>query len=272
LKTILSTAPDQRTPAHRTELEKFFRANVDSPVRQAEFAVSEAKKKRDALMKSAPTVMVMREMPQPREAFLLLRGEYDKRGEKVTAALPAIFPPMPDGQPMNRLGLAKWIVDPAHPLTARVWVNRAWERFFGTGLVKTTENFGSQSEWPTHAELLDWLAVEFMQGARLDSAEAGVSSKLPAPWDMQALQKLIVMSATYRQATSAKAVLAEPVAGRNSLAVDPDNRWLSRGCNPMEGSSSTYSTPRSLEPICVARRMRCASPPERVVADRARVK
>ena len=123
---------------------------------------------------------------------------------------------------MTRLDLAKWIVDPANPLTARVWVNRAWEKFFGTGLVKTTENLGSQAEFPSHPELLDWLAVEFRQGAK--------------PWDMKAIQKLIVMSATYRQASSVGQVSNLPVTPRSgqggqveNLPHDPDNRLLAHG-------------------------------------------
>ena len=107
--------------------------------------------------------MVMQEMPTPRDTFVLIRGEYDKHGEKVTPGVPASLPPLPDGTSNNRLGFARWLVDPANPLTARVTVNRYWQMLFGTGLVKTVEDFGSQGEWPSHPELLDWLATEFVR-------------------------------------------------------------------------------------------------------------
>ena len=233
LKAALETEFAKRTPAQKTEIETFFRANVDSSIRQAEAAVAARKAKRDGAMKNTPTAMVMREADKPRDSFVLIRGQYDKRGDKVEASLPAVFPPMPAGQPMNRLGFAKWIVDPSNPLTARVWVNRAFERFFGTGIVKTTENFGSQAEWPSHPELLDWLATEFMQSG----------------WNMKAMQKLMVMSATYRQSTHASdfgSVIASsgnlnstlPSGAKGTInttvaaslfAVDPDNRLLARG-------------------------------------------
>jgi hypothetical protein len=148
--------------------------------------------------------MVMKELAKPKDAFVLDRGEYDRPGAKVERKLPAALPPLPAGEPNNRLGFARWLVSGQHPLTARVWVNRAWENFFGTGLVKTSENFGSQAEWPSHPELLDWLAVDF--------AENG--------WDMKRMQKLILMSQAYRQTT---------VVTPEKLEKDPENRWISRG-------------------------------------------
>ncbi|MFN9914658.1 MAG: DUF1553 domain-containing protein, partial [Pirellulaceae bacterium] len=113
-----------------------------------------ARKDLEKFNEGIPEVMVMQE-GEPREAFLLIRGEYDKPGERVAMQTPAVLPPVPAGAPRNRLGLAEWIVAPENPLTARVWVNRTWEKFFGTGLCKTTENLGSQAEWPSHPELLD---------------------------------------------------------------------------------------------------------------------
>jgi hypothetical protein len=161
------------------------------------------KKERDALYNSIPSTMVMEEMGSPRETFLLVRGQYDKRGEKVRPATPAFLPPLPAGAPPNRLGLARWLVDPSHPLTARVAVNRYWQMYFGTGLVKTAEDFGTQGERPSHPELLDFLATEF----------------IGCDWDVKKLQRLIVTSATYRQSSAVRPDLH---------AHDPENRLLAR--------------------------------------------
>jgi Protein of unknown function (DUF1553)/Protein of unknown function (DUF1549) len=218
LKQTLSTPAEQRTEAQTTELHDYFQKNVDSPIRKAEAKVAESKKQLTGFQNSLPTVMVMQESPSPREAFVLVRGQYDQRGETVTASVPKVFPPLPADAPNNRLGLARWIVDSNNPLTARVWVNRVWEKFMGTGIVKTTENFGSQAEWPRHPELLDWLAVEFMQPTALSKVDGDPARA----WDMKALQKLIVMSAAYRQSST----FHIPAA---LLEQDPENRWLGRG-------------------------------------------
>jgi hypothetical protein len=160
-----------------------------------------------------PTSMIMQERPQPRDTFLLVRGAYDKKGDQVSPGVPSFLPAIPEGLPNNRLGLARWLVDPAHPLTARVTVNRYWQMLFGTGLVKTAEDFGTQGEFPSHPELLDWLAVEF-RGQR--SEVRGQRSV----WDVKRLIRLMVCSATYRQSSA----VSEELAGR-----DPENRWLARG-------------------------------------------
>ncbi|MCE9525222.1 MAG: DUF1553 domain-containing protein, partial [Planctomycetales bacterium] len=165
----------------------------------------------DRFRRNLPTVMVMEELPQPREAHVLLRGQYDHPGEKVERAVPAsLGMELPKDAPRNRLGLAKWLVDPAHPLTARVAVNRFWQMYFGAGLVKTAEDFGSQGEWPTHPELLDWLATEF----------SGQAGSLPHGWDIKRIQRLIVTSSTYRQSSH-----LTPEAA----AKDPENRLVARG-------------------------------------------
>ncbi len=218
LKQTLAIAVGQRTEAQTAELHDYFRKNVDSPLRKAEAKVADTKKQLADFKIVLPTVMVMQEIATPREAFVLIRGQYDQRGDKVTASVPKVFPPLPADAPNNRLGLARWIVDPNNPLTARVWVNRVWEKFMGTGIVKTTENFGSQAEWPRHPELLDWLALEFMQPTVLPSVAGGPAHA----WDMKALQKLIVMSAAYRQSSTFRVPAA-------LLEQDPDNRWLGRG-------------------------------------------
>jgi hypothetical protein len=153
--------------------------------------------------KTVPVSLVMDDAT-PRETFILLRGEFDQIGEKVTAATPAVMPPMRADLPRNRLGLAQWLVDPANPLPARVTVNRYWQMLFGTGLVSTAEDFGSQGEPPSHPELIDWLAAEFISSG----------------WDTKAMLRLLVTSATYRQSSK-----LTPAARER----DPDNRLLARG-------------------------------------------
>jgi len=146
----------------------------------------------------------MQDLLQPRPAFLLERGAYDKPGEKVERAVPAALPQLSPDAPKNRLGLAQWLVDTRNPLTARVAVNRLWQTIFGTGLVKTAEDFGVQGEPPSHPELLDWLATEFVR----------------TNWDVKAMVRLMVTSAAYRQASTATPDL---------IARDPENRLLARG-------------------------------------------
>jgi mono/diheme cytochrome c family protein len=204
IRVALATEPAKRTAAQRNELAKFYRENTDNPVTRATSDATAARKNLADFKATLPTTMVMKELPQPREAFILKRGEYDKKGDKVERGIPAAFPPLPPGAPMNRLGFAQWLVAPENPLTARVWVNRAWEKFFGTGLVRTSENFGSQSDWPSHPELLDWLATEFVR----------------LKWDMKAMQKAIVMSAAYRQSSKVTP---------QTMERDPENRLLARG-------------------------------------------
>jgi hypothetical protein len=183
--------------------------------KQLQDQLARLRRQRTELEKRIPTTMVMEEMPKPRDTYMLVRGQYDKKGEKVTASVPSSLPPLPPGVPANRLGLARWLVDPGQPLTARVIVNRYWQMFFSTGLVKTAEDFGSQGELPSHPQLLDWLAVEFMSPSR-----APVGSGAKQPWDVKALLRLIVTSATYRQAS---------IVSQALLAKDPENRLLARG-------------------------------------------
>jgi hypothetical protein len=158
-----------------------------------------------ALRRDAPTVMVMQELATPRETHILLRGSYDAPGEKVEAGVPEeLLGAWPAGAPNNRLGLAQWLTKPDNPLTSRVVVNRFWQQLFGEGLVKTSDNFGLQGEWPSHPELLDWLAREFVDSS----------------WNVKALMKRLVLSATYRQDSAASPEL---------IARDPENRLLARG-------------------------------------------
>ncbi len=158
-----------------------------------------------ALRRSLPTAMVMEELPEPRPAFVLERGMYDAPGDRVEPGVPEeLIAPWPSGAPRNRLGLARWFTQPDHPLTARVVVNRFWAQLFGTGIVKTLEDFGSQSEWPSHPELLDWLARDFVDGG----------------WDVKAFFKALVLSSTYRQGSETTPALQ---------SRDPENRLLARG-------------------------------------------
>jgi hypothetical protein len=173
-------------------------------VRKAWTQLQQLHHEREKLTATFPTVMVMQERETPRETHLLVRGAYDAPGEKVEPGVPAILPPLRPGLANNRLGFARWLVDPSNPLTARVTVNRFWQMFFGAGLVKTVEDFGSQGDWPTHPELLDWLATEFVQSG----------------WDVKGIVKTIVMSSTYRQSSKADPGLLER---------DPENRLLARG-------------------------------------------
>ena len=198
----LAIDPAERSPAQRAAIATYHRQQVDQPIRRATAARDAARQSVTAYRDTLPSAMVMEEGP-PRDAFVLVRGEYDKRGDKVEAALPAFLPPLPAGTRADRLALARWIVSRDNPLTARVWVNRAWERFFGTGLVRTSENLGSQAEYPSHPALVDWLAAEFMDTG----------------WDMKRMVKLLVTSAVYRQHA---AVTPE------KLARDPGNRLLAR--------------------------------------------
>ena len=203
-RRLMAKPVDQLTKTETKTLEKLFAESPEHPRFAATAKVTTAKTAFDTANNAPVTVMVMNELPKPRDAFVLLRGEYDKIGPKVERALFRALPPMPAGEPNNRLGFARWLVSGTHPLTGRIWVNRAWERFFGIGLVKTSENFGSQAEWPSNPELLDWLAVEFVD----------------RKWDMKAMQKLIMTSSAYRRSA---AVTAE------MLDKDPDNRLLARG-------------------------------------------
>ncbi len=214
LLKILQTDSASRTPEQVKALTAAYRAEPSSAIKQAEDKLQKVKAELQNYRDELPTTMVMRET-KPRDAVVLIRGEYDKPGEKVSRGLPAVLPPLPAGQPMDRLGLARWIVDPSNPLTARVWVNRQWEQFFGTGIVKTTENFGSQAEFPSHPELLDWLACEFQQPTVAPKV-AGVAAR---PWDMKAMQKLIMLSAVYRQAST---------VSKEKWERDPENRLLAR--------------------------------------------
>ena len=194
---------DRRTQAEQDKLRGAFLTSAAAPaVRRLWQRIGALRAQKARIETAAPSVMVMEETAAPRPAFVLKRGSYDAPGEAVSRGVPAALPPLPGGAPNNRLGLAQWLVHPSHPLTARVAVNRFWQMMFGVGLVRTAEDFGAQGEWPSHPDLLDWLAVEFRESG----------------WDVKALLKTIVMSAVYRQSSA-----------RDPQSSDPENRLLARG-------------------------------------------
>jgi len=206
---ILAREPDKRSLQQAHKLRQFFlESQAPARLRDAHRLRIELGEDRQMLWEDVPTTMVMQDVPVPRQAFVLVRGQYDKPGEKVNRGVPATLSPAtsagPAPAPRDRLELARWLVDRANPLTARVAVNRYWQMYFGTGLVKTVDDFGAQGESPSHPELLDWLATRFMDSG----------------WDVKNMQRLIVTSATYRQSSR---------AAPEALQHDPENRRLARG-------------------------------------------
>jgi hypothetical protein len=202
---ILAIDPGKRTKGQVDELFGYYLENVDKKTMslQKQIAMLEAEK-RKIQDKSVITLVMEEKQDMEPVAYVLKRGEYDQPGEEVRPAVPEVLPPMANDLPRNRLGLARWLTSREHPLTARVVVNRFWQELFGTGIVKSTENFGVMGEPPSHPELLDWLAAEFVESG----------------WDVKHLFRLMVMSGTYRQSSAADAGQRE---------FDPENRLLARG-------------------------------------------
>ncbi len=206
IRSIVSVPSDKRDAKQKAQLEKFFRE-----MRYPEFAEhlkarNALKKTKDDFENAIPNTMVMSEMDKPRDTFIKIRGNYDQDGTKVEAAGPSFLPPIPsreDGKPLSRLQFARWLTSPEHPLTSRVAINRWWTVLFGTGLVKTTNDFGIQGERPSHPALLEWLAADFRRD-----------------WDIKRAIKQVVLSATYQQTSRVSPDL---------LARDQENRLLARG-------------------------------------------
>lgn len=203
---IAAIAPDQRTPEQSEAVRSYYRrvASIDPDWLVLRSQKDAIVKQIDVVEKSFPTTLVWKELKEPRTSHVLLRGEYDQKGEEVPRAVPAALPPLPEGVPNDRMGLAKWLTDASHPLTARVAVNRYWQQLFGTGIVKTSEDFGAQGEPPSHPELLDWLAIDFRQ----------------SQWDVKRMIKQMMMSQTYRRSQH---------LSPQQLEIDPANRLLARG-------------------------------------------
>jgi hypothetical protein len=204
IEAALLQEDSERDEEQSTAIREYFLRENSSKWRDLDDAYKRKLAEIEEYEKTIPSVMVMAEMEQPSDTFILNRGQYDQPGEKVKPKTPAFLPPLPDSAPRNRLGLARWLTDPGNPLTSRVVINRLWHRIFGVGIVKTVEDFGVQGELPSHPQLLDWLATEFMR----------------RDWDSKALLRLIVTSSTYRQSSKVTPEL---------LAADPENRLLARG-------------------------------------------
>jgi hypothetical protein len=204
-RATIAILAKKRSKSQQADLQDYFLTyGAPADLRKTYAELKQLRHEKEELDEIVPTTMVMQEMDEPRETAILGRGDYRNRGEVVTPAVPAVLPVLSKDLPANRLGLAKWLVDPSHPLTARVAVNRQWQMHFGTGIVKTAEDFGSQGEPPTHPQLLDWLATEFIRTG----------------WNVKAMQRLMVTSATYRQSSRVTPELHER---------DPENRLLARG-------------------------------------------
>ncbi len=204
LTPLLAKSTESRSAGDNKRLRDYYRRNYSPDWRRMSDELTSIKKQKQSLLGKIPATMIMKDKAEPRDCFVLIRGEYTKPGEKVEMGVPAALPALPSDAPKNRLAVARWLVDEKHPLTARVTVNRFWQQYFGTGIVKTSEDFGSQGEWPSHPQLIDWLATDFIRSG----------------WDVKRLQKLIVMSATYRQSSKVT---------REIHARDPQNRLLAHG-------------------------------------------
>ncbi|MBL9166282.1 MAG: DUF1553 domain-containing protein [Verrucomicrobiales bacterium] len=203
VRTLAVKTPHQRSEAETAQLFDYW-SGRDPAHRSLASQVNQLRREIDASDLQIPTALVMEEMPTPRPTHILIRGSYLRPGEEVRPSTPASLPAMREGLPKNRLGLARWLTDPANPLPARVTVNRLWQSLFGSGLVITAEDFGTKGDRPSHPELLDWLATEFIRSG----------------WDVKGMMRLLVTSATYRQSSRWTPELLER---------DPSNRWLARG-------------------------------------------
>ncbi|MDB5338770.1 MAG: Planctomycete cytochrome, partial [Planctomycetaceae bacterium] len=204
LADVFAIPAANRNDQQREQLRNYYQEVVDPDSRRWRAEIADLIQRQQKLEAAIPKTMVMAELVQPRATHLLVRGQYDAPGDKVSSGVPAFLGAMPADSPPNRLGLAQWLTSPEHPLTARVAVNHWWAGIFGTGLVETVEDFGTQGSFPSHPELLDYLATQLVaQG-----------------WDVRAVMKEIVMSATYRQSSDATP---------QQMALDSQNRLLGRG-------------------------------------------
>lgn len=210
IRRILAKPQNQRTKAEQNQLLAAYR-ETDAERKPLAEKLANLQREREDLAKSIPTTMILRERANPRETHIHVRGDFLRKGAKVRPDVPQVLPPLKsENEIPNRLELAEWLLDPQHPLTARVTVNRIWQRYFGLGFVETENDFGKQGALPSHPELLDWLASELMGTSRTQD---------PHAWSFKAIHRLIVTSATYRQASHVTPELVER---------DPRNRLLAR--------------------------------------------
>ncbi len=204
LDSLLEKPTSDLTESEQDDLREYYFLAINADASEKRSALQAARVVWNDLMDATPSITIMRELAKPRDTFLLTRGGYDDRGEQVFPETPAFLPPYLEGQPRNRLGLAKWLLSDKHPLTSRVVVNRYWQLLFGYGLVRTPEDFGLQGQTPTHPELLDWLARDLMNNH----------------WDIRRLIKQIALSSTYLQ---------NSVVDLETRNRDPENRLYTRG-------------------------------------------
>ena len=204
IQAILATSPESRDAKQKQQLLQYYLDNADSAYAELKKELAGLEKEKEEIQKRGGTTLVMQEKEGEPFAHILHRGQYDQPRDKVSAGTPAAFLPMKDSMPKNRLGLAQWLMDPEHPLTARVTVNRLWQQLFGIGIVGTPDDFGNTGELPINQELLDWLAVEFVESG----------------WDMRHMLRLMLTSSTYLQ---------DSASSEKKNRVDPANRLLSRG-------------------------------------------
>ena len=194
----------ERSGSEKVALRNYFRENHVKRIKILNKQLTKLRNDKDLIEKKIPTIRIMEDMEFQRPTHVLIRGDYRNLGKKVSAGVPQFLPTLPKVKKVNRLDLAKWLVDSNHPLVGRVTVNRLWQLYFGTGLVKTSNEFGTQGELPSHPKLLDWLAREFVDGG----------------WNIQDIQKKILTSATYQQTSRYRSEL---------LGKDPENRLLAKG-------------------------------------------
>ena len=204
VRAAMKKAPEKRNDKEKQQWKHFAAVFAEGPHRDALAELAPLETELSKIESTVPTTLVMAEKGEEAKAHMLLRGEYDQKGDEVTPAFPEFLPSFLEEQPRNRLDLARWLVHPEHPLTARVTVNRIWQELFGVGLVKTSEDFGTQGENPSHPQLLDWLAHSFIESG----------------WNVKELYRTIVLSETYRQSSQIPAEMTKR---------DPENRLLARG-------------------------------------------
>ena len=208
MKDLLKKDEDKLEESDRRKLREYFLASAyqdpETKLKPVRVELKRVRKEREELDKTITATLISKELEKPRPSWVLIRGQYDKHGDPVGPGVPSVLPPLPPSEETNRLTFAEWLVDSKQPLTARVTVNRLWQQFFGVGIVKTSEDFGTKGDWPSHPELLDWLATEFMNSG----------------WDVKHLVKLMVTSAVYRQ---------DSQVTQRLLDIDPENRLLARG-------------------------------------------